>query len=53
MQSCMIEKTEYFCKDMQLDGAGHQKFGAFCLDFKKFGLVADNSKNRQFSVTIE
>lgn len=43
MQSCMIEKTEYFCKDMQLDSVGLQKFG----------LVADNSKNRQFSVTIE
>lgn len=43
MQSCMIEKTEYFCKGMQLDGVGLQKFG----------LVADNSKNIQFSVTIE
>lgn len=29
MQSCMIEKTEYFCKDMQLDGAELQKFGVF------------------------
>lgn len=38
MQSCMIEKTEYFCKDMQLDGAGPQKFGAFCLDFKSLDL---------------
>lgn len=53
MQSCMIEKTEYFCKDMQLDGAGPQKFGAFLFGLQKFGLVADNSKNRQFSVTIE
>lgn len=34
MQPCMVEKTEYFCKDTQLDGAGLQKFGAFCLDFK-------------------
>lgn len=34
MQPCMVEKTEYFCKDTQLDGAGLQKFGAFCLNFK-------------------
>ena len=34
MQPCMVEKTEYFCKDTQLDGAGLQKFCAFCLDFK-------------------
>ena len=38
MQSCMIEKTEYFCKDMQLDSVGLQKFGAFCLDFKSLDL---------------
>ena len=43
MQPCMVEKTEYFCKDTQLDGAGLQKFG----------LVADNSKNGRFSVTIK
>jgi hypothetical protein len=29
MQPCMVEKTEYFCKDTHLDGAGLQKFGAF------------------------
>lgn len=38
MQPCMVEKTEYFCKDTQLDGAGLQKFGAFCLDFKSLDL---------------
>lgn len=38
MQPCMVEKTEYFCKDTQLDGAELQKFGAFCLDFKSLDL---------------
>lgn len=38
MQPCMVEKTEYFCKDTQLDDAGLQKFGAFCLDFKSLDL---------------
>ena len=38
MQPCMVEKTEYFCKDTQLDGAGLQKFGAFCLNFKSLDL---------------
>ena len=38
MQPCMVEKTEYFCKDTQLDGAGLQKFGVFCLNFKSLDL---------------